>query len=104
MWGDLGARASLARLCHHSVVDYCESEGVAQMAKIRFQGQPSEEQKRHARKKENNPFSEQEKHGEEAQHSVPQSPTAAQNNASVQPQASDVKAAPGKNPTRKKRA
>ena len=60
--------------------------------------------KRLPRKKEINPFSEQEKHGEEAQHSVPQSPTAAQNNASVQPQASDVKAAPGKNPTRKKRA
>jgi hypothetical protein len=74
------------------------------MAKIRFQGQPSEEQKRHARKKENNPFSEQEKHGEEAQHPAPQASTVAQNNASVQPQASDVKAAPGKNPSKKKRA
>jgi hypothetical protein len=66
------------------------------MAKIRFQGQPSEEQKRHARKKENNPFSEQEKHGEEAQRRAPQSSNVAQNNTSVQPQASDVKVAPAK--------
>jgi hypothetical protein len=66
------------------------------MAKIRFQGQPSEEQKRHARKKENNPFSEQEKHGEEAQRRAPQGSTVAQNDASVQPQASDAKTAPGK--------
>ncbi len=73
------------------------------MAKIRFQGQPSEEQKRHARKKENNPFSEQEKHGEEAQRRAPQTSAIAQTNASVQPQASDVKAAPGKNPPKKKR-
>jgi hypothetical protein len=66
------------------------------MAKIRFQGQPSEEQKRLARKKENNPFSEQEKHGEEAQHRPPQASTVVQNSTSVQPQPSDVKAAPAK--------
>jgi hypothetical protein len=66
------------------------------MAKIRFQGQPSEEQKRQARKKENNPFSEQEKHGEEAQRRVPQNSSVTQNNGSVQPQASDAKTTPGK--------
>jgi hypothetical protein len=66
------------------------------MAKTRFQGQPSEEQKRQARKKENNPFSEQEKHGEEAQERVPNEKTTAQSNPSVQRQSSEVKETTGK--------
>jgi alpha-D-ribose 1-methylphosphonate 5-triphosphate diphosphatase PhnM len=43
-----------------------------------------EEQKAHARKKEHNPFSEQEKHGEEAQHRPPRTEQEYQGNK-VQP-------------------
>jgi hypothetical protein len=56
----------------------------------RYQGQMSEEQKRHARKKENNPFSEQEKHGDEAQRRVPDGPEEYQGNPSVQRRAPGI--------------
>jgi hypothetical protein len=49
-----------------------------------------DEQKRQARKKENNPFSEQEKHGEEAQRREPKRGEEYQGNPSVQRHASGV--------------
>jgi hypothetical protein len=52
---------------------------------------PDSEQKREARKKENNPFSEQEKHGEDAMRREPRRAEEYQGNPSVQRDGSALK-------------
>jgi len=54
------------------------------MTKTRDSVPADDEQKRLARKKENNPFSEQEKHGDEAQRLEPRRGEEYQGNPSVQ--------------------
>jgi hypothetical protein len=65
-------------------------QGDLSMAATRTPIPHDDDQKRQARKKENNPFSEQEKHGEEAQRRNPSTGEEYQGTSSVQRRAPGV--------------